>query len=74
MDGNDSSDRRLLYDIDRKIARMEVMLQQLYDDRAKFVTKQEFDAIVEPMQKLLYGAVAVILVGILSALVGLVVL
>lgn len=38
-----------------------------------YVTKEQFEAIVTPLQRILYGAIAVIVMAVLTALVGLVV-
>lgn len=44
------------------------------NQKTQYVTKEQFDGRVKPLEKLVYGMVALILIGVVGALLGLVIL
>lgn len=59
----------LLRDIDKKVTRLETLLETFQKDQEHFITRTEF----EPVKKLVYGVTSLILSGVVVALVALVV-
>jgi len=44
------------------------------NQKTQYVTKEQFDGRVGPLEKLVYGLVGLILIGVVGALLGLVIL
>lgn len=60
----------VIYDIDRKVTRLEAMVQNMQTNQASFVTKSEF----EPVKAIVFGLTGLVVTAVIIALLGLVVL
>lgn len=59
--------------MDERILQMNDTIKQLQSGQSNFVTRQEFELKVTPIQNLVYGAAGVILLAVITAVVALVV-
>ncbi len=59
----------LLQEINNRTIRLEVELKQLQENEGRYVTRAEF----EPIQRLVFGATAIVLIGVVGAVLALVV-
>ncbi len=69
-DGRDGNGRRVKDDIAVAVGRIETDVAHIKTGMEKLVTRDEF----EPVRKVVYGAVALILFAVLLGVIGLVVL
>lgn len=60
----------MLHKLDKELATQGVVLYQIQTQQAKMVTQKEF----EPVKRIVYGAVGLILVAVIGALIALVVI
>ncbi len=71
MAENNSSEQlyQLLTEIDKKVTRLETMMAQIEKQQDGFVTRAEF----EPVKKLVYGVIGLVMTGVVTTVLALVI-
>ena len=67
-EGRDT-EQQLLRDIDRKVTRLETLMENVRSDQGNYVSKDEF----RPVKLIVYGAVALILSSVAGGIIALVI-